>query len=208
MPLAGGGVRCERAEGASLERSELEQELDDLHAMLQTALEDVRGYLAAMQPPSHSDASLTTSLERCARELFRGEDVSIQVAVQPPGSRLSRETENAAFYIAREALFNARKHAQARRVVLELRCRHDSVTVTISDDGRGFDAEAGGGGELSGHRGLRTMRERAESVGGRLRCTSASGSGTCIIAELPSHHVSRAGPDLQTGGFGRSRSDR
>lgn len=81
------------------------------------------------------------------------------------------------FRIAQEALSNATRHARARRVALTLRRDGDGrLCLRIEDDGAGFapDSAAGRG------QGLRTLRERARLLGGRLRIDSAPGRGTRI----------------------------
>jgi signal transduction histidine kinase len=61
-------------------------------------------------------------------------------------------------------------------------CEQDGwIELEIEDDGVGFD----GGGEFPGHLGLRSMRERAERVGGELELRSAPGKGTRILARIP-----------------------
>jgi signal transduction histidine kinase len=87
--------------------------------------------------------------------------------------------------IIQEAMANVRKHAQARHVVVTLGCAAAVTTVSIRDDGRGFDVarvpDEGNGGSF----GMETMRERAQSVGGKLSLTSRPGEGTTVTIELP-----------------------
>jgi signal transduction histidine kinase len=179
----------EDSRGAEL--SPLAAELEALQELLNTSLEQSRRYLATMRPGTPTGSGLSACLDQCVRELFRGQPVETQVAVSPAAAHLSPEVETAAFYIAREALFNARKHAAPQQVVVSLECRHDRVNVRVTDDGHGFYLPGEGRAAApdvctSGlHRGLQTMRERAESVGGSLRVVSAPGRGTRVIARLP-----------------------
>jgi signal transduction histidine kinase len=83
------------------------------------------------------------------------------------------------FRIAQEALTNVRKHAQARRVEVQLRRRGRGVALTVKDDGAGAERI-----EPRGH-GLMGMRERARLLGGRLEVHSRPGQGTTITARLP-----------------------
>ncbi|HXF72207.1 MAG TPA: ATP-binding protein [Actinomycetota bacterium] len=96
---------------------------------------------------------------------------------EPPG-----EVARAAFRIALEALRNVRAHARARSVTLRLRRERGGLSLEVRDDGRGFDPAAPA---ARGHRGLASMRERAELVGGRLEVESAPGAGTTVRAFLP-----------------------
>jgi signal transduction histidine kinase len=84
--------------------------------------------------------------------------------------------------IASEAIDNAVRHADATSVAVRVRSSADALEITVADDGRGFvpaDAEA-----LSGHYGLRGMRERAEAIGATLRITSNAGAGTTIFVSV------------------------
>ena len=94
------------------------------------------------------------------------------------------ETQIQLFRILQEALSNARKHSQARRVQVTFEDGDGRVRMSIADDGCGFDVEraAVAGGS---HMGLRFMRERVEELGGSMRVESAPGAGTCVIVEVP-----------------------
>jgi len=82
-----------------------------------------------------------------------------------------------AFYrIAQEALNNASKHARASRVDVRLNWTPGQATLSICDDGQGFDLED----IPAGHFGIGIMRERAESIGARLEIESQPGQGTGI----------------------------
>jgi signal transduction histidine kinase len=87
--------------------------------------------------------------------------------------------------IIQEALANVRKHAGVRHVRVSVRGQDGTAAVVvIQDDGRGFDSTAPSDSANGGF-GLDTMRERAESVGGKLQITSRPGGGTRVEVELP-----------------------
>ncbi len=97
--------------------------------------------------------------------------------------RLSPDVEGELFRIAQEALNNAIKHADAKRIDVELKITPERAALTVRDDGRGFDLQRPG---LRSRRlGLTSMRERAESVGGRVRVESKPGEGTAVRVEVP-----------------------
>ncbi|MEX0625899.1 MAG: ATP-binding protein, partial [Chloroflexota bacterium] len=84
--------------------------------------------------------------------------------------------------IAREALSNVVRHADASRATMEVTAANGEVRLEIADDGKGFDARTPGRG---GHHGLANMLRRAESLGGSLLVESGPGRGTRIIVVLP-----------------------
>jgi PAS domain S-box-containing protein len=84
--------------------------------------------------------------------------------------------------IVREALINARKHADATRVEVGVSATPDLVEVAISDDGRGIPADAT---TARGHRGLATMSDRASAIGARLEIVPGAGGGTVVRVAVP-----------------------
>jgi signal transduction histidine kinase len=89
------------------------------------------------------------------------------------------ESHEAALRIVREAITNATRHGNAKVLRVEL-AGGPQVRLRVIDDGNGFDREDANGGF-----GLRSMRERAEGLGGTLRVESTPGAGTMIEAVLP-----------------------
>lgn len=87
--------------------------------------------------------------------------------------------ETAAYFCCTEALANALKHAHATAIVIRLTTDNDQLTVHITDDGVGFDPTTATG------TGLTALRDRLESLGGRLAITSHPGNGTRLVASLP-----------------------
>lgn len=96
--------------------------------------------------------------------------------------RLPDEMANTLVQIAREALTNVIRHAQAGQVAVILAYAPAGVTLSVRDDGAGFDPDADRGAE---HLGLRNLRARAEAARGSLRLISMPGAGTTIEAFLP-----------------------
>lgn len=87
-------------------------------------------------------------------------------------------TEAELYRIAQQALVNVEQHARAKNVTVSLRCAKDAATLTIEDDGIGFDPRRVG----EDRHGLRGMRERARLAGGTLRITSRP--GTKVVARV------------------------
>ncbi len=92
------------------------------------------------------------------------------------------EIEVAIFRIVQEAVRNTVRHAHAEHLTVELVLTNDAVTVTITDDGCGFDGDLA---PATGHLGLQSMAERAVLLGGTCEITSAPGQGTRVTATLP-----------------------
>ena len=143
------------------------------------ALDESRGALGTLAYPL--DEPIERVLETCVGEAARrvGAAASVRVDgdIEPcPGSR------EAILRIAREATCNATRHGRASHVEVALE-DGDSLCLTVTDDGVGFDAEAA----LREGRGfgLESMRERARAAGGTLSIWSGPSQGTRVSATLP-----------------------
>jgi two-component system, NarL family, sensor kinase len=90
------------------------------------------------------------------------------------------DAEQELFRVAQEALTNVARHSHATEVVIRLCVEEERALLTIHDNGQGFDQEHLLGAGL----GLRSMRERMESLGGSLKIVSGEG-GTRMEASLP-----------------------
>lgn len=105
----------------------------------------------------------------------------IEVRVTGPGGVLPPRVDFHFLRIAQEAVTNALKHSQARNVTIHLDHNEDRVSLSICDDGVGFDSAADRDSRSGPHFGLLGMRERAARIGARLEVSSAPGQG-CSVA--------------------------
>lgn len=99
-------------------------------------------------------------------------------------ARPPRDVEVTLYRIFREALTNIRRHAQdAKNVTVSFSCNDQVVVLRVQDDGPGFDVEAATAADRIG--GLKSMRRRAESLGGSLERTSAPSQGVELTVRVP-----------------------
>ena len=146
---------------------------------LETSISDLRTLIIALTPPDLS-RGLGVALRQLAEGIFMGTATEITVLGQAHVN-LTALSKGNAHRILREALVNARKHAQARHVVLELTEQDSFVVARLTDNGVGaVSLDAG-----PGHLGVATMRARADAEGARLDITSTPGSGTVVVLTLP-----------------------
>jgi signal transduction histidine kinase len=101
----------------------------------------------------------------------------------PTLPRTDVEIETACFRIALEAITNVVRHAQAKKIRLELRQSRDDLHLLVRDDGIGFNAAAAEKG--AARLGLAGMYERAFVVGGKFECKSTPREGTEVRASFP-----------------------
>ncbi|MFC0677032.1 sensor histidine kinase [Lysobacter korlensis] len=142
----------------------------------------VRNLSLLLRPPQLDALGLEAALRWQAGTMFRNGRPKLELDIEPLPARPPPAVELACFRIAQESLTNVLRHAQARHVTLRLARQDDSLTLEVSDDGRGFSGDDANG------LGLVTMRERAQQVGGRLDVDSDPAHGTRVRAELPLQH--------------------
>jgi signal transduction histidine kinase len=89
------------------------------------------------------------------------------------------------YRIAGEAIRNALRHADAKRIEVEIRYDEEQLRVRVRDDGKGIDPQLLSGDGREGHFGLHGMRERAKLIGGKLRLWSKPEAGTEVELTIP-----------------------
>jgi signal transduction histidine kinase len=97
---------------------------------------------------------------------------------------LPADLEIACFRVVQEAITNVLRHAGARRIDVRIARAAERVSLSIRDDGRGFDPGTLDDAAMRGHLGVPGMRERIEARGGRFRLISTPGQGTTIEVDL------------------------
>lgn len=156
--------------------------LDDSEKLLDSTAQLVRDVLTDMRPPGLDELGLLAALREHADQVAQRSGLVLQVQGAEPRPRLPPATEIALFRVVQEALTNIVKHARASAVTISLSPQPGMVTLTVADDGTGFDGEARA---MAAGMGMASMRERAEAVGARARIESAPGLGTRVIVEVP-----------------------
>ena len=140
----------------------------------EAAVADVRRIVRGLRPPVLEDLGLAAALRAHADRL-----APLEVEIVVPPDPLPAAVELALYRIATEALTNAVRHADARRCRVELRTVGEEAVLEIADDGPGLAADATAGV------GLRSMRERAAELGGRVELETPAGGGLTVRVVLP-----------------------
>jgi signal transduction histidine kinase len=153
--------------------------------LAQESLREARERVWEMRETVAASEDLAAALETIARDRTAG--MPIEVIVSSAGSprRLSRSVGDAAFRIGREAIVNAVRHAEARRLEIQLDFRAGILFLEVRDDGRGLTADGVAEAGKRGHFGIRGMRERAGGLGGRCEVRTGPEGGTAVVLELP-----------------------
>ncbi len=160
--------------------------IDEAIARIEATAESVRDVARALRPPVLDAYGLAVSLRTCAEQFAARTGLRVRVDAEA-GAGASRAdvcSETALFRVCQEALTNVMRHAGARSVRIALHRTGGWMSLSIVDDGCGFDANEAGIAEHE-RLGILGMRERMLAVGGELLIDSAPGRGTRIVARAP-----------------------
>jgi signal transduction histidine kinase len=145
-------------------------------------VEDVRRMARGLRPAVLDDLGLAAALEVLAVEYAKTHQIHVHLQTSDLEShRLPAALETTLYRIVQEALTNVAKHAHARNVEISVGRHEGSISVTIEDDGQGFDSDA----PLEGGFGLESIKERSSLHHGTCEIDSAVGAGTRISVTLP-----------------------
>jgi signal transduction histidine kinase len=172
----------------------ISERLDVMRSIAREALAEVRSLSHTVHPRVLDDLGLAAALDWLARRSGVGPSTVIAIDCAVSGD-IPPPIASVLYRVTQEALSNAIRHADARRVHVQVSCLGDAVHLTVTDDGRGFDrdtieaAPSGTKGSVgAGPRrgmGLFMMEERVSLFDGRLDIESRPGAGTRIHARLP-----------------------
>jgi PAS domain S-box-containing protein len=156
--------------------------LSELHSIVRQSIERLRALVFELRPAALDRDGLVVALSRYLEHLA-GEtglafDVVDALEVEP-----SPDLRAVLFRSAQEAITNTRKHAGATRVDVSVATVEQGISITVRDDGCGFDPARSE--PEPGHLGLSTMVERAELLGGWCTIESEPGAGATIECWLP-----------------------
>ena len=156
------------------------------YEQIRDTLQEVRRFSRDLRPSIIDDLGLLPALEWVTEDLKSTYWIEVDLKVIGKERRLFPETELLLFRIVQEALRNVAKHAEANKAEVEVKFDEDRITITISDDGKGFEPpESLGTLPPTGKLGLAGMQERVQLLGGRLKLESEPGKGTKIFVEAP-----------------------
>jgi len=152
-----------------------ESSTNELQRLTRGALAEMRILLRQLRPQTIVASDMSTLLIQLSESVSARHDIPGDVQVDRL-CKLPPEAHLALYRIAQEAMNNITKHAEASRLALNLSCDAKTATLSIEDNGHGFDHR-----QVSGkHMGLNIMQERAESIGADLKIESRPQAGTTI----------------------------
>ena len=155
-------------------------------AQLKLAIQEARQVIFNLRPLHYDKMELIPALTNYLTSYETQSHIIAKFSMTGDEQVLFPRTKIFLFRIIQEALSNVQKHAQADRVLIQLKINPEILQVTITDNGVGFNMESiMRDPEKWDHFGIRGILERARLVGGEGRIESKKGQGTKIIVEVP-----------------------
>lgn len=164
------------------------EELYKIEELARRTTKEIRHMLFTLRPLVLESQGLVATLESMAEKMKETFNQDVTIQADPRAVEALESSKQAVvFYIAEEAVNNARKHAQARRIWVRLKMLREGMSLLeVEDDGVGFDVNSVGlGYENRGSLGMINLRERTELVNGVLRIDSSPGRGTRVQVVIP-----------------------
>jgi PAS domain S-box-containing protein len=176
-------------DAVAVSNKNMRQRLNNIKERTDNMIHTIRRISADLHPSALDDFGLRVALQLLCKEFEKEKRTKITFhTTDDQMKRFDSHVEIALYRIAQEALSNAAKHADAADVTVEL-CHNDgTVSLTIEDNGKGFDiskVQARKGSERG--LGLISMKERLEHLSGIFRIESTALHGTRIRVEVPLH---------------------
>jgi signal transduction histidine kinase len=153
--------------------------LETIEGLVENSVRVVRNMALLLRPSMLDDLGLIPALRWQAREVSRRTSMNVSVATELTSDDLPDEYKTCVYRVVQEALHNCSRHSQASTVRIRVQQELERLSLSIQDDGRGFDVAQTKGLGLIG------IEERVASLGGKCEVHSQPGTGTILRVELP-----------------------
>lgn len=153
--------------------------LVEADVLVDSVRKELTNLVDELRPQSVEGQEFSEIMKEYALDWSQRSGIELSMSIEE-GETLSLETREILFRIAQEALANVARHSSASKVDLSIKNEGQSICLIIKDDGCGFDASVPHPGI-----GLRSMRERAETIHGSFHLESIPGQGTQVSVTLP-----------------------
>ena len=178
-------IELGRTEAAPDDEARSER-LASVRRMIESSVGTVRNMALLLRPSMLDELGLVPALQWQAREVTRRSGVKVRMIADEVAEDLPDAYRTCLYRVVQEALNNCAKHSRATQVRVVVHQAHDSLWVSVEDNGIGFrpDHEKG--------MGLLGMEERVVRLGGQFSIESIRGAGTALRIRLPLADESRA----------------
>ena len=167
------------AVNAVMEGPSARKHLLEAENLVAEVIQELTFLIQEMYPVALMENGLAATVREYVFEWGNRNDTQADLVIDAP-HRLDLKVEQAIYRVIQESLANVARHSRAQRVQVELRYDREMLYAVIADDGCGFNVQS----QLPGV-GIRSIRERIQSIGGRVTFESEAGKGTRVCIEAP-----------------------
>lgn len=157
------------------------QVMDNARGLVKDSYQEMRSISHQMMPNALLKAGLATSIKEFL-DAIDGKNIQVDLNVSGLADRLDQQLETVLYRAVQEAVNNVVKHAQATRLTIQLMKDEEGISVTIEDNGRGFDPS---GIDYAEGIGLKNIRSRVGLLQGSVEVDAAPGRGTVVVIYIP-----------------------
>jgi len=150
--------------------------------MADNLIDEVRAISNALMPPALHEFGLNSAVRQLCNTLNESKGIAIDFQGEISGTNLSRKSRLYIFRVIQEIINNVAKHSEADKFTLFAETKDETLTISLSDNGKGFNA--GSPCSSSGH-GLSNIKERIDLIKGSLTLNSSEGNGTQFKITIP-----------------------
>ena len=160
----------------------VQEKLQEMMDLVNEAAKFVRTLASELRPSILDDLGLVPALDWHSQEFMKRSNIDVSFVSTVNELKTTELIATGLFRMYQESLTNIARHADAKKVTTRLEVRNNEISLSITDDGRGFDLD---GKSERKTLGLLGMKERATMIGGKLRIHSAPGKGTTVLINVP-----------------------
>lgn len=169
-----------------MEQDKLTASITEARELAMQIIEDLRAISLDLRPTMLDDLGLQPTLEWLARQHERRYGTTVEIHCELPSRELPPQVSSAAYRIIQEALGNVAKHANAKKVSINVSDTGETLRMSVADDGVGFDpSRLSNKQALQGCSGILNMKERSHLLAGEFRLETAVGQGTRLFVTIP-----------------------
>jgi signal transduction histidine kinase len=180
--LSGATVQLEAVQALwDVQPAEARRMLDQALEVTQNGLTEARRALQSLRASPLDDLGLSLAISDLAKSIAARANLQLELDAQNHIENLPPEVEQCIYRVAQEAMTNVARHSDAKSLHVALRHDLGALTLTIADDGHGFDPSRVNDARY----GLKGLRERAEMIGAALHVDSTLKTGTTIQLVVP-----------------------
>ncbi len=160
------------------------KKIDAVEDLVHNVANDIRGISHALMPSALQDHGLISALENLVFKINESESINIKLFHSGIDSRLKNKLELGLYRISQELLNNALKYSQASNITIQIIKHPKDITLTVEDDGVGFENEKIQELINTGI-GLRNIKTRTQALNGKLSIDTSLGNGVTTTVEIP-----------------------